>query len=212
VDLRAASPYGRGVRAPEHGRGARAPVRAIGLLLALELAAFTISTIPGVRSHPGFDPLFDGWLQGAAYVTVAVLALMRPLMVQESRAAWAWIAGALALRALGFVIFLGFVRGQQPPPYPSAADAAWLAMPIAMLVGLALLARPLMRGLTLGVALDGIVGGAAAAGVGIALTDGTIARLTAHGVPQAQLATNIAYPVTDLMLLVAVLGLLTITG
>jgi hypothetical protein len=37
------------------------------------------------------------------------------------------VSGAVALRAIGFVIFLAIVRTMQPQPSPSAADAAWLA-------------------------------------------------------------------------------------
>ena len=52
--------------------------RLLLVLLAVEVLAFLVSTIPGVRDvlgvEPGFDPLLDGWLQGAGYVTACVPA------------------------------------------------------------------------------------------------------------------------------------------
>jgi hypothetical protein len=121
-------------------------VRLLLALLILEVVAFLVSTLPGVRGAlgfetPGFDPLLDGWLQGAGYVTAALLALVRPISSPVDRGIWAWLAAAVAARAVGFVVFLGYVRTQQPPSYPSEADAAWLAMYVLMLAGLVELAR-----------------------------------------------------------------------
>lgn len=79
-------------------------VRGVQLLLALEVLVHAGSTIPGVRSAPGFDRWLDGRLQGAAYVTTAVLCVLRPVLSPVHRAAWAWIAAGLVARAVGFVL------------------------------------------------------------------------------------------------------------
>jgi hypothetical protein len=59
---------------PTAGRAVRA-VQAVALVL---VAAFSVTTIPGVRSSPGFHTLLEGWLQGTAYVVVAAVAALRP--------------------------------------------------------------------------------------------------------------------------------------
>src|SRR5688572_26379576 len=108
---------------PRAGRGRPPrPARMLIALLVLEVAVFFVSTVPGVRAESGFDPLFDGWLQGAGYVTAAVVAAYRPLASAVDRPVWAWLAAGLGARALGFVLFLVYVRRQDPLPYPSIAD------------------------------------------------------------------------------------------
>ena len=185
---------------------------AIALLL-LETLVFAVSTVPGVRSAagfvaPGFDPYLDGWLQGAGYVTAAVVAALRPLTSPVDRAVWAWLAAALTARALGFVLFLGYVRWQEPVPFPSVADAAWLAMYVLMLTGLVQLARRRTRRLSLTLVLDAAVGVLAASALAVSLLYGTVVSLAAPGTPGSVVAVNLAYPVLDLMLLVVFVGLL----
>src|SRR4051812_18730490 len=115
--------------------------RVVQLVLAVELVAFTVSVLPGVRSHEGFVPLLDGWLQGAAYVTAAILCTLRPLTVAAERRMWTWLAAALWTRALGFVVNLSWVRELDPIPYPYYDDAGWLAFDALVLVALVSLAR-----------------------------------------------------------------------
>jgi diguanylate cyclase (GGDEF)-like protein len=188
------------------------PAGVVLALLAVEVAVFTVSTVPGVRSSEGFHPLFDGWLQGAGYVTAAVLACLRPLTSRVDRAVWAWLAAAVLARSLGFVAFLGVVRMQQPPPYPSLADAGWLAMYVFMLVALVGLARLRARGMSVNLALDGTVGALAAAAVAVALLYGAVLSLAAPGIPAVAVAVNLAYPVLDLMLIVVIIGVLMVWG
>ena len=54
--------------------GPRVPARVLLALLVLEIVVFTV--VDGSRGPQpaGFDPLIDGWLQGAGYVTAAALA------------------------------------------------------------------------------------------------------------------------------------------
>ena len=189
------------------------PARLLMALLLLAVIAFVVSTIPGVRAATGFetvgfDPLLDGWLQGGGYVIAAALALLRPFASRVDRAIWAWLAAAVTVRALGFVLFLAFVRRQQPPPFPSVADAAWLAMYLLMLAGLVELARRRTRRVSVPLVLDAAVGVLAAAALAVALLYPSVLSLTAPGTPSGAVAVNLAYPVLDLMLLVAFVGVL----
>jgi diguanylate cyclase (GGDEF)-like protein len=185
------------------------PVRVLGALLLAEVVLFAVSTVPGARSGAGFDPLFDGWLQAAGYVTAAAVAVLRPVTSTVQRVVWSWLAAALVARALGFVLYLGVVRQQQPLPYPSAADAAWLAMYGLMAAGLVALARTRAPHWSASLVLDGAVGALAAAAVAVAVLHPAIRSLTAPG-NAAAVVVNLAYPVLDLMLLVVVTGLLLV--
>ena len=179
----------------------------IGLLVA-EVAAFVISTLPGVRAQPGFDPVLDGWLQGALYVTAAVVCLLRPVLVASERRLWSFVGAALALRAAAFVVYLAHVRTLDPQPYPSLADAGWLAMCAVLIVGLVDFARTRLRQWTSGLVLDAVVGTLAIAAVAVATLSGTLRAATAPGTPEAAIATNVAYPSADVALLLVVCGLL----
>ena len=177
-------------------------------VLAAEVAVFVVSVLPGVRGEEGFVVPLDGWLQGATYVTIAVLAALRPILVGADRRLWTWVAAALALRAAGFVVFLAYVREQQPPPYPSLADACWIAMTVALGVGLVQYAGAHVRRMTTTVALDAIVGALASAALALALLWGTLQALTAPGVPSDALGTNLAYPIADVALVLIVVATL----
>ena len=191
------------------GPARQAPwVRGLQVLVLLAVGAFVVSTIPGVRSQPGFSTLLDGWLQGAAYVLCAALAVARPVSVQEGRLRWWLVAASLVLRALGFVLFLGYVRWLTPPPYPSVADAAWIAMALVLLAALGLRVREVAPRFSRVVFLDAVIGALTAAGLAVVLLFDTLVRLTAPGTDASAVTTNLTYPVLDVALLILVIGLL----
>ena len=126
------------------------------LAVVVMAGAFVVTTIPGVRSTVGFDPILDGWLQGGSYALLAALAWTRPLLFVRDRGLWASVATAVTFRALGFLLFLAVVRERDPLPYPSVADAAWLAVPLAFLLSLWLLARHHSQRLSVTLVLDAL--------------------------------------------------------
>jgi diguanylate cyclase (GGDEF)-like protein len=187
-------------------------IRLLALALLIEVVAFLVTTVPGVRQTPGFDPLIDGWLQGLGYVTAASLALLRPVGRTHDRAAWGWTALALVGRALGFVLWLAVVRAQDPVPSPSLADAGWLAMYPLLMVGLVRMVHDRARRMTTSLALDGAVGALAAASVAVTLLHPALVSLAAQRTPAVELAVDLAYPVLDVMLIVAVVAGLMVVG
>jgi PAS domain S-box-containing protein len=183
-------------------------VRAVQAALVAAVAVHGVSTVPGLRGDPLFHTWLDGWVQGGLYVLTAVLATLRVVLVRQGRSVWGWVAAALTLRAAGFVVWLGYLRTLEHPPYPSVADAAWLAMPVVLGVGLVNLVVRRTTGLTLTLVLDGVVGALATLALGIALLWSTLQALAPAGIPTRVLLTNLAYPALDLALLVVVLGVL----
>ncbi|GCD88960.1 PAS domain-containing sensor histidine kinase [Nocardioides sp. LS1] len=185
----------------------RVAVRGCQLVLLVLVAAFAVTTVPGVRGD-GFDTALDGWLQGSAYVACALVAVLRPVRSVVARPLWVLVATALVLRALGFVLYLGYVRTLTPPPYPSVADLAWLAMSVVLLVALAVRARSLAPRVSTTLVLDAVLGALTVAAVSIALLYDTLEHLTRAGTPGDVVATNLAYPAVDVALLIVVTGLL----
>jgi PAS domain S-box-containing protein len=201
---------------PPSARGADRWVWAIqGLLLAL-VGAFSLSTVPGVRSAAGFDPGFapvlDGWLQGAAYVLCAVVASLRPATNRLDRRLWTLVAAAVALRALAFVLFLGFARRQDPVPYPSVADVGWLAAGVLLVVALAYLIRASAPRLSVSTLLDAVLGALTVAGLASVPMYDALLDLPGDGTPAGAVSTNLAYPLLDVVLLILVTGLMVVVG
>lgn len=187
-------------------------VRVAQLLLLVAVCAFTTSVLPGVRGHAGFDDVLDGWLQGAAYLLTAVVAALRPVTSALERTLWTLVAAALVLRAFGFVVFLGWVRRLDPVPYPSLADAGWLAMSAVLFAALVHLARRAAGRPSPTLVLDSITGGLTVAAVTLTFLYGTLERLTGPGTPSDVLVVNLLYPLADVALLVLVAGVLATTG
>jgi PAS domain S-box-containing protein len=179
-------------------------------LLGALVVAFAVTTIPGVRSSPGFDVRFDGWLQCGGYVVAAAVAVARPVIRSARRALWVWIAASLALRAVGFLVYVLFVRTDQgPPTSPSLADAAWLASSGTLLVGLWLLSRVHAPRRSPTLVLDALVGGLTAAAVAVAVLDRALKAPSAPGTLMDLAALNFVYPFIDVALLAVAGGLLS---
>ena len=196
------------VRSLVVGRGRRV-LAAVALLL---VAAFTVTTLPGVRSTTTFDVLYDGWLQGSGYVVLALVALVRPLSSHVNRTLWWLVAAGVVLRGLGFVLFLGYVRLLDTPPYPSVADAAWIAADLAMLVAMWVLLRTRIRSRSVDVALDALVVGLTVGGIAVLLLYRTLVDIAHQSDPGQMVATDLLYPILDIATLVIVTGVLVRLG
>lgn len=184
----------------------RPVVVAVQVVLAGQVVLFGLSLIGGRPG--GFDVLRDGWLQGAAYVTCAVLIGLRPALSEVERPRWRLAACGLACRAAGFVLYLAYVRTLQPRPYPSIADAGWLAMYLflgAALLGLTASRLPRVSPVLL---LDAVVAAGAACAISLAVLPSLLRAASPAGTPSAAVLTNALYPVLDVALLLLILATL----
>lgn len=197
---------------PVQRLAAVAPLRLLaGLALALVLL-FSVTTIPGFRSDHVFNVEYDGWLQGAAYVALAAVAVSRPLFGRRDRLLWGLLGLAVVLRALGSVLFLGYVRLQSSAPYPSVADYAWLAGAGVLLLALWILLRRRIRRRSVDIALAALQTGVTIAGVAVVLLFHTLDTISGADLPDSEVVTNLAYPLLDIGMLVLVSGVLVATG
>jgi diguanylate cyclase (GGDEF)-like protein len=187
--------------------GKRRAVNTVQVVVVVLVGAFAASSLD-LRAEREFAPLIDGWLQGAGYVSCAVLVMLRPLWTRRDRRAWTTVAIAMSLRAAAFVIHLTFLRTRDPVPYPSLADVGWIGMSLLLVFALADVIHARFRRLTTNLVLDGIVGACATAGIALAFLPSTVRDLSPAGTDSAAVITNGLYPVLDVVLLLLVLGAL----
>jgi diguanylate cyclase (GGDEF)-like protein len=160
----------------------------------------------GVPVHPNI--VRDQWLALAVLVLSAAMTVLRVVLVPGNRLAWACFALAGSIWTAGDFYFLLVVRNQRPMPFPSWADAGFLALYPLVWCGLILLLRSQSTAPPRGVWLDGLVGALAAAALASAFALPTILRGT-HG-SAATVATNLSYPVADLLMVCLLIGLYTL--
>ncbi len=164
----------------------------------------------GLRGPDHSSVLLDGWLGHVPLFGATLLCLLRGALVPADRGAWLALGSGMLLWNLGDVYWFSTLLTMAEPPYPSMADAGWLMLYPFAYAGLVLLVRREVTQLPPSVWLDGLVGGLAAAALSASLFLGTIIEGT--GGSTAAVATNLAYPIADLLLLVLVIGVFALLG
>jgi diguanylate cyclase (GGDEF)-like protein len=163
---------------------------------------------PAWAAGPPPTPIRD-WLSCAVYVLVAAIVALRATRGHAKRRAWAVFALGLALYAAGNLLWSLWLGHLRNPPFPSVSDGLWLSLyPLsyAGIVGVARFAGD--RRVPAGVWLDGVVAGAGLAALGAALVFRPVLA-TVSGSPVA-VATELAYPIFDLLLAALVVGVLAL--
>ena len=183
--------------------------RALWAVAALIILAFLIWTLPGVQSRPGFSVFFDGVLQGAGYVALAVLCTVAAVRGRQAHLTWWLVTTAIVLRAIGFVISLSFFSLHDQLPYPSVADVAWVLSSLALIAAVVVRLHELAPRLPKLVVLDGLIAMSIVLGGAIAILADPIITLSAPGTPRNEILVNITYPVLDILQLVAASALVT---
>jgi hypothetical protein len=125
----------------EHDRGSarRSNGRCVVVQTALlaVIAAYVVTTVPGVRAAPGVSWWMDGILQNLALWSAVGLCLVRIPPRSPDRRAWQILAVGLASYALAKPFYFWFVQPLDPPPAPSVADALWWGVLSVRLLGVA---------------------------------------------------------------------------
>src|SRR6266498_2606985 len=152
------------------------------------------------------------WLSIVVALASATLCLTRAaLEPRRERAAWLCMGAGLVAYVGGNVVYQLWLSHLDPVPFPSVSDALFLTFYPCAYCTLVLLVRRRVRSFPSSLWLDGVVGGLGAAAIGAALAFQTIVNATG-GAPRAVVATELAYPLADLLLLVLVVGVMALTG
>ncbi|CAA9481685.1 MAG: diguanylate cyclase/phosphodiesterase (GGDEF & EAL domains) with PAS/PAC sensor(s) [uncultured Solirubrobacteraceae bacterium] len=186
-------------------------VMALQILVVLGATAFTASTlIEGLRNGEGASVLWDGWVYCAVIGLGAVACAARAVLVREERLAWLSLALALAVTTAGEIYWALELAELEEVPYPSPADGLYLAFYPFAYAAVALLVHARVLGMRAGMWLDGLVCGLALASIAAAAAFDAIISDT--GGDPAAIATTLAYPVGDLLLIVLTAAVVGMSG
>jgi diguanylate cyclase (GGDEF)-like protein len=184
-------------------------VRAVQVVAFGFLIAFALVTGPGLGGGK-LDGFFNDWVYNALIIISAVGCLARAALVKQERAAWLLLGVGLAFWAAAEVLATVWLNNLANPPYPSVVDLLYLTFYPAVYAALLVLVRGRMNEARASLWLDGLIAALAVATVGELFVFQTILSLE-QGSPLA-VATDLAYPLGDLVTLALVIGVFALTG
>ncbi|MEA2497091.1 MAG: hypothetical protein QOJ29_5002 [Thermoleophilaceae bacterium] len=182
------------------------------VLLAVMAGAFLLFAVDIVFHllSPADSVLLQKIVSPALFLSAAALCTVKGRSSEGERTAWFLLGLALVFWAAAETYWVFFLWDSADPPFPSPADALWIAFYLPAYGALYTLLRRQTGATTGAVWLDALVGGLGVGGAAAASAFEQVLNNTA-GSPAA-VATNLAYPVGDLGLLVLVVMALTVMG
>ena len=189
-----------------------APSRAVtgGFAVLAFLMGAWVAALAGVYDPgPLAEPL-DRWGSEVVILGAAVLCLARALSVREERPAWLLLGTGMLLWGLGDLYFVLAFWSSDEIPIPSPADYGYLAFYPLAYCAVVMLLRARVAGIQRSLWVDGLVAALAVA----ALADALLFRqvLDDTGGEALAVATNLAYPVGDMLLIALIVGVLGASG
>jgi diguanylate cyclase (GGDEF)-like protein len=187
----------------------RRTVRSLTALTAAAVTFVALHDMLGVGGH-GLDSLVTNWIQSNVFLLAGGLCLLRVAWVADER--WTWLALGIGILCWwpANTTFHFWVAHRDPMPFPSISDAFWLASYPAFYVAIVLAARRQLTGINVGLWLDGLLGALALAALAAAVVLQVV--LGTLGGSPAAVATNLAYPLADIVLLGLLGGIFVLSG
>jgi diguanylate cyclase (GGDEF)-like protein len=173
------------------------------------IALFAAYAIHHVGGQLGAE-VIGRWLNAAIGVAPGLFCLWRAVAVRRERLAWALLGVGATGWGLGGVYYLAAYWHAATVPFPSPADAGYLAVYPFVYPGLLLLMRSRFRGFRATLWLDGIIGGLAISALATAVVFEVVLRNV--GGSTAAVATNLAYPLGDTVLIAILVLVYGISG
>jgi diguanylate cyclase (GGDEF)-like protein len=190
---------------PRRARVALAVLAATAVLAALASVLHTCLGL-GQGTH---DSLFESWFPAVSILASAALCLGRSVLVEDDRMAWRALGTGVLVWGLAGVYYSIVLKGAADPPYPSLADPMYLALYPALYVAIVVLLRSRVERFHTSLWLDGLIATLGATSLAAALLYEPVLSATLTG-NSAEVITNLAYPVGDLLLIFFVVGVFTI--
>jgi diguanylate cyclase (GGDEF)-like protein len=182
-----------------------ARIAAVALVVVWAVYFAYVVTTPGF----GAEGFFKTYVFSGLPILAAVVCLLRAPSAGAERQPWLLIAGGMILWAGGSIYWSVFLKSLEAAPYPSPADAFYLGFYALCYVALVLLAGPRVRGISSSVWLDGLIVMLAVSAIGTAFVVPAVVDTSGD---LAAVATNLAYPVADLLLIAMVAGGFALTS
>jgi two-component system cell cycle response regulator len=157
----------------------------------------------------GLDSAVNGPLYDAVVVSAGLACLIKARAGGRERGAWLAIAAAVLCWGASEIYWTAFLVDDPSPPYPSPADLGYLAFYPLAATGVYLLVRARAQELDWRLWMDGLIAALGTAALGAAVVFQFVADRTA-GTP-IQVATTLAYPIGDILMLALVVGVVALT-
>jgi two-component system, cell cycle response regulator len=164
----------------------------------------------GLGGH-GLDAFADEWLYDAIIVASALSCFTRAWLVPKERVAWIVLGAGLGFDALGEIYYSLAFGDSATAPVPSLADLFYLLYYPAVYVALVLFVRHRIGRVRVSAWLDGAIAAVTAAAVVVATVFEPIMHSATQG-SAASVATSLAYPICDLLLLAVVIGVFSLAN
>jgi two-component system cell cycle response regulator len=185
------------------------PVRSTLLVLGVWVVGLELSAI--VPSHPGSGTVFGDWAsEGVQLAAAALCAGVACRLRGRAGLAWALIAAGIVVWTFGDLYWILVLNAVDTPPIPSPADIGYLLFVPLVFSGLVILLHARVSDVPRTVLVDGLIVALAAATVSAALVVQPVASHASGGT--FAVATNLAYPVTDVVLLGVILAAVALRG
>ena len=189
----------------------QADLRVGQLLCAVLLALTGVYAVESLLNVPGgVDLFFDEWIYNALLVAASGACLARGLFVRAERVPWLLLGAGLSLWTIGDLYYLFALSDRDVIPIPSLSDLFYLAFYPVVYVALVLLLRARIDQFRGNLWLDGVIASLAVAALGAAVIFDEVISTT--GGSTLVVATNLAYPLADLLLLALVVAMFGLTG
>jgi two-component system cell cycle response regulator len=157
----------------------------------------------------GLDSAINGPLYDAVVVCAGLACLLRARDGGRERAAWLFVAASVLAWAAGEIYWTAYIEGNPDAPYPSVGDLGYLAFYPLAAAGLYELLRARAQELDWRLWMDGLIAALGTAALGAALIFEFVADRTSG--TTIQVATTLAYPLGDIVLLSLVVGIAALT-
>ncbi len=181
---------------------------AIGAVLFGGVALVTLHDWLAVGGA-NLDEFVNGPLYDSVVVAAGLACLIKAREAEGERGAWLAIAAAVLSWGAAEVYWTAVLTNDPSPPYPSPADVGYLAFYPLAGIGLYLLVRARARELDWRLWMDGLIAALGTAALGAALIFEFVADRTSG--TTVQMATTLAYPLGDILMLAMVVGVIALT-
>jgi diguanylate cyclase (GGDEF)-like protein len=164
--------------------------------------------------------LGGAWLRNVdtnyTYDAILVLAALNCFLCargRSDRAVWLWVGVAISSWTAGDIYYTLFLDGKADVPFPSVADAGYLLFYPPVYVALVVLFHKEVRGIVRSLWLDGVIAALTTAALAASVVYAIVERsLDGSGETAAAVATNLAYPLGDMLVLGIVVGAVALSG
>ena len=194
-------------RARQRRRGTAAAWAAVSLsvLGLLAYAAYLAAGMP-----PALDWAVNNVVYNGSIFAAALACFARAVSTRRLRGAWIAFGLGLAFWGAGDVYWVAALAELKKIPYPSWADAGYLLAIPCFFVAIAMLAHERLGHAGTATWFDGAIAALATAAGASALLAPALVGLT-EGDP-ATVLTNMAYPISDLLLIAFIAAVVAVSG